>query len=163
MFHVTQPATERNTYICSEKITNVEITFAYHRGNDKLYIYTESGYYMLCPSWRNETKSTQLAEKILSDNQPFTLTVWKHFPQYLFDLKTFDVSLRQVVDLKSNTDVYWSVDKHNKYQKRERIAGVIAGIFFSVFVIGVDILEFYIGGYDRYRKKKQKEKTKKTP
>ena len=116
---------------------------------------------MLCPSWRNETKSTQLAEKILSDNQPFTLTVWKHFPQYLFDLKTFDVSLRQVVDLKSNTDVYWSVDKHNKYQKRERIAGVIAGIFFSVFVIGVDILEFYIGGYDRYRKKKQKEKTKK--
>lgn len=144
MFYVTQSATQSNTYKCSEKIVDVEIKYAHHRGNDKLYIITEKNdVYMLNMGWRNENKSYELAKKILYSNKNCTLTVWKRFGIDLFSifgLGEINLQLCKVVDLRNDTDIYWDIENHNSFQKSERVFGIIGGVFLSIIAIGIDVL-----------------------
>jgi len=144
MFYMTQRATEVNTYSCCEKIIDVKINFAHHRGNDKLYIITENHSYMLDTGWRNENKSYKLSKNILSTNQNCTLTVWRHFPKSLFDFKKSNVHLYQVVDLRNDTDIYWDITNHNSIQKKERTFGILGGIFLSIIVISINALVIHL-------------------
>ena len=140
LFYMTEPATGANTYKCCETIIDVEIHLASHRGSDKLYIMSPNHCYMLNIGWRNENKSYELAENILSGDQNYTITVWKHISKSLFDIRGNSVQVHQVADMRNDGDIYWNIEDHNNFQKSERIAGVIAGIFLSVITVIFDIL-----------------------
>ena len=141
LLYITQPATENNTYKFSKPITDIEINLAYHRGTDKLYIISQDHCYMIDTGWRNEEKSSTLAQSILADEQKYTITVWDHAPKSLFDIKGNNVSVRQVVDLRNDGNVYWNISNHNNYQRTERITGVILGVFFSAITA---IFDFFV-------------------
>ena len=141
MFCVTQPATSVNTYNCQAESITVEAKFAAHRGTDKLYIITENGTtYMLDTTWQNTNKTKGLAERIQSAQTPVTMTVWEHYPKWIFDSPDAFWSVKQVVNLSNRDNVYWEIEEHNKYQKSERFFGIIGGVFLSIITIGIDIL-----------------------
>ena len=144
MLHVTQPATASNTYYHQERISEVEIRAVSHRGNDKLYIFTQSNHYMLDTGWQNQEKSKELANKILSINAPVTVTVWEHFPKWFRDPIGISWNVEQVVDLRSDSGIYWDILTHNKLQRRERTSGIVSGIIFSVIIVLYDFIACYI-------------------
>lgn len=162
LFYMTQPATDLNTSQLEEYIVDVEITYAYHRGTDKLYIYSGENCYMLDTGWSNEAKSNKLAEKLLSSEEKITVTFWEHFPN-IFSSRTENfLSVKQVTDLRSDKSVYWNIENHNSYQQRGRIAGAIAGAFFSAFAFVVFYIELrmYVRSpllvFKKYFRKEQK-------
>ena len=141
LFCVTQPATAVNTYNCQTESITVEAKFAAHRGTDKLYISTENGTtYMLDTMWRNDNKTKALAERILSADKPITMTVWEHYPKWILDSPDTLWSVKQVVNLSNRDNVYWEIAEHNKYQKSERIFGIVIGVFLTAFVGCFDYL-----------------------
>jgi len=140
LFYMTQSATEANTYKRCETIIDVEIRLASHRGSDKLYIISQNQCYMLDTGWRNKDKSYELAENLIFGGQDCTITIWKHIPKSLFDIRENSVQVYQVVDLRNDSVIYWDIESHNNYQKTERIAGIIAGAFFSVLAVAFVIL-----------------------
>lgn len=168
MFYTTQPATGENTYQCCETILDVEIDLAHHRGKDKLYLISQNHRYKLDTGWRNENKSYELAETILSSNQNCTITVWEHLPSHLdiiYMIRGKSIQVYQVTDLRSGEDVYWDIADHNSFQRSERIAGIFGGIFLSAVAIAwicLDFMVFY-SGRSRKRKKNKKKTEKKVP
>lgn len=143
LFYMTQSATPSNTYQSQEIICEVKIKPAYHRGKDKLYIFTQDNCYMLDTGWRNEDSSHQLAEYILSSDEAITVTFWEHFPKRLLDSNNDTNKVQQVVDLRNDCNVYWDLSEHNNYQQRERISGIIAGFFISIIVATFDFFVWY--------------------
>jgi len=140
LFYMTQPATERNTYKCSEAIIDVEIYLAPHRGSDKLYMISQNHCYMIDTGWRNENKSNELAENILSGGENHIITLWKHIPKSLVDARGNGVWVYQAVDVRDNEEIYWNIESHNSFQKSERIVGIVTGAFLSVVTVIFDLL-----------------------
>ena len=140
MFHVTQSATSYNTYYRQEKISEIKIRAASHRGNDKLYVFTQSNHYMLDTGWQNQAKSKELANSILSTNDPITVTVWKHFPKWFRDPPGVSWKVEQIVDLRSDSDIYWDILKHNEFQQRERVFGIVFGVIISMIIVLFDFI-----------------------
>ena len=141
LFYVTQPATESNTYKIDEKIEDIEIRFASHRGSDKLYLLSQNHCYMLDTGWSNKDKTNELASAILSSDD-FMVTVWKHLPKSLFEMKGNSVYVYQVVDLRNNRNIYWDITTHNIFQRSERIVGTVIAILLSIITTIFDVFVF---------------------
>ena len=90
---------------------------------------------MLNLGWRNEVRSYKFAEKIQTSNETVFITVWDHFPRDIGEAIVFGTKVQQVVDLRSDDVVFWDIEKHNDYQSRERLFGIIAGVLLSVVLI----------------------------
>lgn len=140
LFYVTQQATELNTYTYSEKILSIEISPAFHRGNDKLYIQTSNHYCMLDTGWRNMNKSNELATIILLNDQNSIIRLWKRIPKNFAEINKNGLEVWQVVDIRINESTYWDILDHNDFQKSERISGIVIGIFLSFVVCFFDWL-----------------------
>lgn len=156
LLNVTQSATSNNTYQCQESEYAVEIRLAYHRGSDKLFILTQNGRYMLDTGWANENKTNELAERLRAANQPVTLTVWEHFPKWIFDLDAGSFKVRQIVDIRNNSNVFWDIDEHNSYQQNERISGMVVGVVFSPIIMLFVFINWIATKRRRCRNKKDK-------
>ena len=156
LFCVTPTANSVNTYDCQMESITVEAKFAAHRGTDKLYISTENGTtYMLDTMWRNDNKTKGLAERIQSAEMPITMTVWEHYPKWIFDSPDTLWNVKQVVNLSNRDNVYWEIEEHNKYQKSERFLGIVIGVFFTVVVCLFDFL-VWVSHKKRIRKKSKR-------
>ena len=142
MLHVTQLATNANTVQRQEKISDVKIQLAHHRGTDKLRVFTSNGDYILDTGWRNNAKSSNLANQLLNSNSFVTITIWNHFPKWIMDSSN-PLQVQQIVDIRSNSEVYWDIATHNNYQQSERISGCITG-FFLLIMITPFVLLWYI-------------------
>lgn len=141
LFYMTQPATISNTNKHHINIIDIKVQVASHRGNDKLFILSNDCTFMLDTGWQNKDKSYQLAEHILADEELLTITVWKHFPMNIFSIYDESFITYQVIDLRSESNVYWNITNHNQRQKSERIVGTIAGLFLSSFAV---VFNFFI-------------------
>ena len=128
MFYTTQNATSLNTSKQNEKIEKVEVKLSYHRGSDKLYLYTKNNVYMFDTRWKNERNSYTLAKQL---EKELEITIWQHIPRNLISTK----NSKQIVDLRDGTTVYLDISEHNKHQQIERMWGISGGVFVSVSVV----------------------------
>lgn len=143
MLYITQSAAPSNTYEWQESVQSIEVQPAYHRGTDKAYIVTQNHCYMLDLGWRDAARSYELAQAIRTSSEAVTMTVWEHVPKYFFDFRVGIGAVHQIVDLRDDTNIYWNIEKHNDYQRRERIAGSMAGVFLLLVVVGLDYFVWY--------------------
>ena len=141
LFYVTQPAKECNTYKTHEIIEDVEVRFASHRGSDKLYLLSQDHCYMLDTGWINKDKTNELVTSILS-SEDFTITVWRHLPKSLLEIKGNSVYVYQVTDLRSYRNIYWDITTHNAFQRSERVAGIAIAILLSLIITVFDVFVF---------------------
>ncbi len=153
MLYTTQNATSLNTSKRYEIIEKVEVELAYHRGGDKLYVYTQNNVYMLDLRWQNEQMSNDLAKQLLVEKE-LEITVWEHIPRNLINAK----NSKQIVDLRRGEKVYLNISDHNKHQQIEQIWGICMGVFISISVVVFNGLVFFVvkkpttkGRHRRYR------------
>lgn len=152
LFYITQPATLSNTYIKYEKVIGIETRLAHHRGIDKLFVISEENSYLLNTGWRDENKTTALAEDILDNANDCTLIIWEHIPKNFFEIQGNDVKVYQVIDLRNSSNVFIDIENHNNFQKTERIAGIIAGVFLTTIVATFNFFVFCSTRKSRPRK-----------
>lgn len=161
MFYITQPATEANTYVANENIIDVKFEPTGKGGGQILYIITANKRYMLDTGWNGANEDYELAENILSSNQQFSITVWKKFNPHISVIFGPEIWTYQIVGLRDHTNVYWDIDHHNKYQKSERIAAVIASVLLLLAYAWLFIWMCPRSGTKK-KKGKSKKKRKKT-
>lgn len=161
------PATEHNTYTQNEIIEDVKIKCLYHRGVDKVYLFSKDHRYIIHTRWRDEDKTNELAEQILSSEPEFTITVWKHFTTNIPSIIDNGGWTYQVVDLRNDTDVYWNIEDHNRYQKKEGRITLILGIPLFIFFEGSLLYimwkwrDYYFSDYYYLKRKKKKSRAPK--
>ena len=137
LIYITQPASPHNSYQCNEYIEAVEVFFAYHRGTDKVLVCTNNGSYLLDTGWRNQQKTISLANQLQSITKNVKITIWEHVPKHISNPTTSLFWEKQVVDIRTDTTVYWSISAHNTYQHRERISAIILGSGLTIIVLVV--------------------------
>ncbi len=142
LFYTTQPATDNNTYKQDIIINDIEINYAFHRGNDSINIMTDDNSYLLFVNWRNEQKTNAFVEELISENNEISIIVWKHAPTTIRSLVKNDFSVLQIVDLRTNDNIYFDVADFNNNQSIERIFGVIGGAFCTMVILIFNKLEF---------------------
>ncbi len=141
MFYTTQPATDSNTYKQDVFIHDIEISYAYRRGNDRINIISSDNSYILFTNWRNKNKTNTFIEELLSENDEVSITVWKHTPITIRSLVENGIYVLQIVDIRTEKNIYFDVADYNSNQKIERICGVIAGVFLTLVVLVFNNLE----------------------
>ena len=142
LFYTTQPSTDNNTYKQKIFIEDIEINYAYRRGNDRINITTADNSYILFANWRNEKKTNAFVEELISENNEISIIVWKHTPTTIRSLVKNNFSVLQIVDLRTNDNIYYDVTDFNNNQSIERICGVIGGVFCTVVILIFNNLEF---------------------
>ena len=130
-------------------ISDVEIIKAYHRGTDKLLLFIENECYLLDTGMRSEDRTLNLAKEIKNCDRPVELTVWEHIPKSLSDmLNTSSVSVKQIVDLRTEAETYFDIEDHNAYQRREKLSGLFGGLW----VIAIVLVFLYFWNMDAIKK-----------
>ena len=84
ILYITQPMTKENTYETHIRVMEVSTNCANHRGTDLIFVTTEDDCYIVDTTWRNEIETEKLAEIIRSLSGSVKISVWEHFPKYLF-------------------------------------------------------------------------------
>lgn len=129
LFYTTQPASENNTYKQDILISDIKISFAHHRGNDRIIIFTDDDFYLLRMNWRNEQKTNNLVERLLSENNVYSITVWKHLPTRFSELIKCKFKVFQIADIRTDSDIYFNITDYNDFQSEERVYGILGGFF----------------------------------
>ncbi len=142
LLYSTQPATDNNTYKHKIFIEDIEVNYAYHRGNDRINITAADNSYILFANWRNEEKTNTFVEELISENNEISIIVWKHTPTTIRSIVKNDLSVLQIVDLRTKDNIYFDVADFNNNQSVERLCGVIGGAFCTVVILIFNNLEF---------------------
>jgi len=151
-FYTTQLATEKNTYVCTTQITDVEI-YDSIRGYDEVHLKSKEQYFVLVTNWYDNEKTQALANRILSEESPFTLTVWEYFALTPFGIRDGKWKISQVVNLCSDTSNYWDINNHNHEQKIDRIIAIVVAIIVSIVFLPLLFLEGTFERVEKYKKK----------
>lgn len=165
-FYTTQPATEKNTYVCTTQIVDVEIHNRSSRGEyDEVHLKSKEQYFVLVTNWCDNDKTQALANRILSEESSFTLTVWEHFALTPFDTRNGKWKICQIANLCSGTENYWDVESFNYWQKNDRIIAMVVATLVSViflpllfFASPFEIIEKCKKRMRKYKKKQKKAK-----
>lgn len=142
LLYSTQPATDNNTYKQKIFIEDIEVNYAYHRGNDRINITTADNSYVLFTNWRNEKRTDTFVENLLLENDKVSITVWKHTPTTIRSLIKNGINVFQIVDIRTKNNIYFDVSDFNNNQSVERLCGVIGGAFCTVVILIFNNLEF---------------------
>lgn len=154
LFYMTQPATDKNTYCCEEEIISVEVLAIDYRGTDKLVLHASDEFYLLDFPWRDHRKTQIYADNLLSTDEKVTISIWKHFPRYIFFVPRNSLfCVLQATEVRTSSDVLWAVDEHNEFQRTERIAGIIGG---AIVTSLIGIFEYYTWIIDCFPQRKRK-------
>lgn len=162
LFYMTQPATQANTIVESQKIIDVEISLSTHRGTDKLFVLSQERWYFLDTGWQDSSKTHALARDILSHSEESTLTVWKHVPKSLFHIRENGIQVYEIADIRNGDNIIWEIENHNDFQKSERIFGILGGVFLTVVVIFWDYIAILGSKKIKIRKRKKNKRYKVT-
>lgn len=168
MLYITRPATEENTYRCQGTVTDAVVDYDGSRyGNSfDVMVYMDDECYLVDLSGRERpTRGREgaqlLAQNFLAVDGEVSLMVWKR-PLHImgiFDYMYYHPKSQfydlQIVEAKCGDEVLWSLETHNIYQHRQRIAGCIAGTIITILVGGWEFLNWKTF-YPRRNKKKQK-------
>ena len=156
LLYSTQPATDNNTYGHKIFIEDIEVNYAYHRGNDRINITTADNSYVLFTNWRNEKKTDTFVENLLLENDKVSITVWKHTPTTIRSLIKNGINVFQIVDIRTKNNIYFDVSDFNSNQKIERICGVIAGVLLTLVVLIFNNLELTYKLLGKFKLKNKK-------
>lgn len=165
--YTTQQATDKNTYICKEPIISAQV---YNPpgpySGDEIHLKTNDSCYIIVNLPHDDDRIQNLVDSICSESQPLTMTVWKHFTSGPFNEVGGEFQVCQpvyeVVDLRTQTEVYWNLEEHNREQKEARIGIVIMLIpitlFFGLLMFPFEEIETYKKKIRKYKKKQKKAK-----
>lgn len=156
MLYTTQPATDNNTYKQAVFIQDIEINYAYHRGNDRINIISNDNSYILVANWRNENKTNTFVEELLTENDKVSITVWKHIPPTIPSFIKNGFSVLQIVDLRAENNIYFDIVEYNSSQTIERICGIIGGFFLTLVILIFNNLEFVFKLFGKIKSGKNK-------
>ena len=164
MLYITRPATEENTYRCQVKIADAVVdTDGRSWGSDlyNVYVYADDSCYVVYRHSGNWKSAEALAQQFAAETEEVSLMVWKR-PLHIvgiFDYMYYHPKSQfydlQIVEAKCGDTVLWSLETHNTYQHRQRIAGCIAGTIITILAGGWELMNWKIF-YPRRNKKKQK-------
>lgn len=144
MFYITQPATDKNTYKQDVFIQDIEINYAiFSKGKDSINIITDDDSYLLFMDWRNEEKTNAFVEKLLFDKSEISITVWKHLPATISNVTKNKSSVLQIIDLRTEDNIYFDIADFSKSQTIERFCGTIGGVFLTFVVLIFNNLELF--------------------
>lgn len=142
MLYTTQPATDSNTYKQEVFIQDFEISYAYHRGNDRINIISNDNSYILVANWRNKNKTDSFIKELLTENDEVSITVWKHTSPTIPSFIKNGFNVLQIVDIRTENNIYFNIADYNNSQAIERICGVIGGAFLTLVILIFNNLEF---------------------
>ncbi len=134
MLYITQYATDSNTYK-----TNVSFTESNTIGwghTDYLYL-NDDTYMMFFGSNKNPESVKVLGEDLVSASGEVEITVWERYPRWFIDaVKSDNLKVKQIVDIRDNTTVYYDISEHNSFQHSERVSGLIMFVFVFIIALG---------------------------
>ena len=133
MLYITQSGTDMNTYKTSVNFTEYNtIEWGY---SDYLYL-NDDTYMMFFGSNKNPESVKVLGEDLVSASGEVEITVWERSPRWFIDaVKSDNLKVKQIVDIRDNTTVYYDISEHNDFQHEERVYGIILFVF--VFLVSV--------------------------
>ena len=147
ILYFTQPATDFNTFKVTAVIDKAVLDHRFWSRNlseRRIFVYLDGRRYILdLEDHRNYSNQQvkELCDKLNRTDKEIKFTIWKHYCKYLFDEKyLFNKKVEQIVDIRDDTEIYYEHTVFNKYQKIERICGVILLVIVWIVVSVVIVI-----------------------
>ena len=147
ILYFTQPATDFNTFKVTAVIDKAVLDNRFWSKSPeprRVIMCVNGKNYLLDLEFDRNYSTKQVKElcsKLNSTDKEFVLTVWKHYSRDLFDERYFfKKDVEQIVDIRDDVEILYECDSFNKYQKRDRVFGIIASILIWIVVSVVIVI-----------------------
>ena len=160
MMFMTQPATMANTYSLNTTIVDLYTRKIPSRA-DMVYFITQDGDFKI--NWTNGDKYIDSFVKAVSSEQHICLVILDN--SYTFNI--IGPEIKEIVEIRSDNQIYHSINDYNKWQKDNRIAGICSFVLFFLIFNSYFAIVFFVNynikkPFKRRKKKNQRSVSVKT-